>query len=556
MLNQLQAQPTTLAQAPSDRVRGTCSRRELLGYAAVGGAVLIPLLGQASPANAAATLNRVYTISKRNTVTNVKYPRTEFRGLWVASVLNVDWPSKPGLSVSVQKAELRSLLDLALKRRLNTVLLQVRPCADRMWNSTLGEPWSAYLSGTQGKNPGYDPLAYAVAEAHKRALSLHAWINPYRVSMSSSLNSLVASHPARKNPSWSFAYGGKRYYNPGIPAVRSYIISVVKDLVARYDIDGVHFDDYFYPYPVSGASIPDSAAYKKYRGSYTSVAAWRRNNVNIFIRDVHKAIHAAKPRVSFGVSPFGIWRNRSSSSLGSATNGLESYSALYADSRAWVKNNWLDYLVPQLYWNQGLAAANYNVLVDWWAKQVTGTSVRLMIGEAAYKVGSGGAWNDKNELRDHLTKARGVKAVRGAAFYNASAVRANKLNAIGIMVGAHYSRSALPVPFSNLRSTRPYTPVIVSAVRTTTGTKLTWKSSSSGEKIRAIAIWRWDSTGSVIPYIQSTGTYLRHVAARTAATQSWTDSGVVRGQRYWYMIQSISQTGVDSANASAIFIRA
>lgn len=556
MPSQIQPPATEMAKQPTSNLLGTCNRRELLTYAALGGAMLLPLLGPATPASAAATLNRVYTIRSRNTVSNPTYPRSEFRGLWVASVLNVDWPSKPGLSVGTQKAELRSLLDLALKRRLNTVLLQVRPSADRMWVSTLGEPWSGFLSGSQGKDPGYDPLAYAVAEAHKRALSLHAWINPYRVSMSSSLNSLVASHPARKNPSWSFAYGGKRYYNPGIPAVRSYIISVVKDLVARYDVDGVHFDDYFYPYPLSGAPIPDSAAFKTYKGGYTSVAAWRRNNVNVFIRDVHKAIHAAKPRVSFGVSPFGIWRNRSSSTLGSATSGLESYAALYADSRAWVKNNWIDYVVPQLYWNQGFAAANYNVLVDWWAKQVAGTSVRLMIGEAAYKVGSGAAWNDKNELRDHLTKTRLVPAVKGQSFYNASSVRTNKLNAIGIVVAAHYARSALPVPFSNLRSTRPYTPVIVSAVRTTSGTRLTWKSSSSGEKIRFIAIWRWDSTGSVVPYIQSTGTYLRHVAARTAATQSWTDSGVVRGQRYWYMIQSISQTGVDSVNASAIFMRA
>lgn len=238
MLHEFQAQPIALAQQPTNNVVGTCSRRELLTFAALGGVALLPLLGPASPASAAATMNRVYTVSNRNTVTNAKYPRSEFRGLWVASILNVDWPSKPGLSVSAQKSELRSLLDLALKRRLNTVLLQVRPCADRMWISTLGEPWSVFLSGSQGKDPGYDPLAYAVAEAHKRALSLHAWINPYRVSMSSSLNSLVATHPARKNPSWSFAYGGKRYYNPGIPAVRNYIISVVKDLVARYDVDG------------------------------------------------------------------------------------------------------------------------------------------------------------------------------------------------------------------------------------------------------------------------------------------------------------------------------
>ncbi len=395
---------------------------------------------------------------------NATYPRTEFRGMWIASVLNVDWPSRTGLSVAAQKAELRSWLDLAVKRRLNTVLLQVRPAADRMWISTLGEPWSAYLTGTQGKDPGYDPLAYAVTEAHRRALSLHAWINPFRVSVGSSLTSLVATHPARKNPTWSFAYGGKRYYDPGVPAVRSYIISVVKDLVSRYDVDGVHFDDYFYPYPVAGQSIPDATTYAKYRGSFTSRETWRRNNVNVFIRDVHLAIHAAKARVCFGVSPFGIWRNLSSSTLGSATSGLESYSALYADSRAWVKSNWIDYVVPQLYWNQGFAAANYNVLVDWWAKQVAGTSVKLMTGEAAYKVNSGGAWNDPNELRDHLTKARAVRAVRGASFYNATAVRTNSLNSIGILAAAHYSRPALPVPLPNLSAARPNTPKIVSAV--------------------------------------------------------------------------------------------
>lgn len=550
------SEPTTAHTSIFRRPQLACSRREFLTTAAIGAASLVSLLGPASPASAAAVQGRVYTISGRNTVVNTTYPRTEFRGMWIASVLNVDWPSRTGLSVAAQKAELRSWLDLAVKRRLNTVLLQVRPAADRMWISTLGEPWSVYLCGTQGKDPGYDPLAYAVTEAHRRALSLHAWINPFRVSVGSSLTSLVATHPARKNPTWSFAYGGKRYYDPGVPAVRSYIISVVKDLVSRYDVDGVHFDDYFYPYPVAGQSIPDATTYAKYRGSFTSRETWRRNNVNVFIRDVHLAIHAAKARVCFGVSPFGIWRNLSSSTLGSATSGLESYSALYADSRAWVKSNWIDYVVPQLYWNQGFAAANYNVLVDWWAKQVAGTSVKLMTGEAAYKVNSGGAWNDPNELRDHLTKARAVSPVRGASFYNATAVRTNSLNSIGILAAAHYSRPALPVPLPNLSAARPNTPKIVSAVGSSAGVKLTWISSGVGEKIRFLAIWRWDSTGSVIPYIQSTGTYLRHLTTRTSTTQSWTDTGVVRGQRYWYMIQAISQTGIDSSSATAIFIRA
>lgn len=533
-----------------------CGRRGFLTAAVAGGALALPLAGVAAPASAAVAQGRVYTIRKRNTKLNRKYPRTEFRGLWVASVLNVDWPSKPGLSASAQQAELRALLDLAVKRRLNTVLLQVRPTADRMWASTLGEPWSKYLSGTQGQDPGYDPLAYAVAEAHRRALSLHAWINPYRVSMGTSLNALVPTHPARKNPSWTFAYGGKRYYNPGIPAVRKYIVSVITDLVKNYDVDGIHFDDYFYPYPDPGKSIPDSATYKSYKGSFTSVGQWRRNNVNVFVREVHQAIHAAKPRVAFGISPFGIWRNRSSSTLGSATSGFEAHTSLYADSRAWVKNNWVDYMLPQIYWYQGFAVADYNVLVDWWAKQVAGTSVKLMIGEAVYRVGSGGAWNDKFELRDHLTKTRSVSAVSGQAFYNATSVRANALNSMGTLVAAHYTRPALPVPLPNLQAKRPRSPMITSAVRTSAGVKLSWRSSGSGEPIRFIAIFRWESSGSTLPRIQATGRNLRAVVPRTATAQGWTDTGAVRGKRYWYMIQTISQTGVDSAKARTIFIRA
>ncbi|WP_417217957.1 family 10 glycosylhydrolase [Arthrobacter sp.] len=533
------------------------SRRTVLSAAAVAGAVMAAWSSTA-PAAAAVTRNKVYTVSGRNTGSSSVYPRSEFRGLWVASVVNIDWPSKAGLGVSAQQAELRSILDLAVSRNLNAVLLQVRPAADRMWRATLGEPWSRYLTGTQGKDPGYDPLAYAISEAHRRGLALHAWINPFRVAMDTSLSSLVADHPARKHPSWSFAYGGRRYYNPGIPAVRTYIRSVVVDLVKRYDVDGIHFDDYFYPYPVAGAGIPDGAAYAAYRGSWTTVARWRIDNINLFVRDTYNAIKAAKRRVVFGIGPFGIWRNRSSTPLGSATSGLESYTALYSDTRRWVRDGWVDYILPQLYWYQGYKPADYNVLVSWWAKQVSGTPVKLYTGEAAYKVGDAttAAWRDPNELRDHLAKGRSLAAVRGQAFYNTTAFRANKLNAIGILKARHYARPALPVPFTQLNATRPYTPVITKAVREGSGIRLTWLSSSNGEPIKHIAIWRWESTGPVVPYIQSTATNLRAVRRRTTAAQSWLDTGVVPGHTYWYMIQSISQTGTDSSRATAIFIRA
>lgn len=537
---------------------GHPTRRSVLSTAALIAAVVAVGTGTALPAAAAVKRNYVYTISSRNTSLSTTTPRTEFRALWSASVLNIDWPSKPGLSVETQRAELRALLDLAVSRNLNAVLLQVRPSADRMFRATTGEPWSKYLTGTQGKDPGYDPLAYAISKAHKRGLELHAWINPFRVSMESSLNSLVESHPARTNPKWSFAYGGRRYYNPGIPAVRNFIRSVVIDLVNRYDVDGIHFDDYFYPYPVAGQAIPDAEAFSLYKGSYTSLANWRRNNINLFVRDTYNAIKTAKRRVAFGISPFGIWRNSSSSSLGSATSGLESYSALFADSRRWVKDGWVDYILPQLYWHQGNAAADYNVLVDWWAKQVSGTTAKLYTGEAAYKVGdpATAAWRDPNELRDHLSKCRNVAVVKGQAYYNTTAFRANKLNAIGILAVRHYSRPALPVPMPHLNATRPYTPTITKAVREGSGVRLSWTSSGNGEPITVIAIWRWESTGSVVPYIQSTATYLRAVRRRTGSTQSWLDTTAVRGRDYWYMIQSISKTGIDSRRATAIFIRA
>ncbi|WP_149955261.1 glycoside hydrolase family 10 protein [Zafaria cholistanensis] len=535
------------------------TRREVLAAAVLAGAAASAGGARADAAVPAAVVrNRVYTVSRRNTVTSTTYPRAEFRGLWTASVANIDWPSRTGLSAAAQRAELRSILDLARSRQLNAVLLQVRPTADRMWRSTVGEPWSRYLTGTQGRDPGYDPLAYAVSEAHKRGLALHAWINPFRVAMDTNLNALVSSHPARKHPAWSFAYGGRRYYNPGLPAVRNFIRSVVVDLVRNYDVDGIHFDDYFYPYPVAGQAIPDAAAYAAHKGAFTSVAGWRRNNIDVFIRDTRAALKAAKPRVAFGISPFGIWRNSSSSSLGSATSGLESYSALYADSRKWVREGWVDYITPQLYWHQGYPVADYNVLVDWWARQVAGTAVKLYTGEAAYKAGdpSPAAWRDPHELRDHLTKARGVPAVRGHCFYNTTAFRANRLNAIGILAARHYARPALPVPFPRLNAGRPATPVIKSAVREGAGVRLTWTSGTAGEDPTLIAIWRWESTGSVVPHIQSTATHLRAVLRRTSGTQSWLDTGATPGRTCWYMIQSVSRTGIDSANATCIFIRA
>jgi uncharacterized lipoprotein YddW (UPF0748 family) len=365
----------------------------------------------------------------------------QMRAVWIATVSNIDWPSRPGLSVAAQQQEYRAILDHAVRLRLNTVVVQVRPTADAFWPSP-HEPWSQWLTGVQGQDPGYDPLAFLVAEAHARGLQFHAWFNPFRVSKQDDPTRLVPEHPARQHPDWVFGYGGQLYYNPGIPAVREFVMDAVMDAVTRYDVDGVHFDDYFYPYPVAGAPIPDGAAFAQYGGAFADVADWRRDNVNQLVRGMAERIHAVKPDVEFGVSPFGIWRNRSADPRGSATRGLESYSAIYADSHTWVKQGWVDYIVPQIYWEIGHGAADYAVLVPWWAGVVAGTGVELYIGQAAYKVGSTPAW-DEAELAEHLALNRKYPEVLGDVYFSARSLTSNAAAAMDRVVAGHYAKPAV-----------------------------------------------------------------------------------------------------------------
>ncbi|MFD5588085.1 glycoside hydrolase family 10 protein [Streptomyces sp. NPDC058733] len=371
----------------------------------------------------------------------------ELRGVWLATVENRDWPSQPGLSAAEQRAELLGHLDTAVRRRLNTVIFQVRPTADALWPSPY-EPWSQYLTGTQGKDPGWDPLGTAVAEAHARGLQLHAWFNPYRVANHDDPSRLVATHPARRHPDWVVSYGGRLYYNPGLPEVRTFVEDAMLDAVRRYPLDGVHFDDYFYPYPVAGQTFDDDEAYDTYGGGHPSRAAWRRHNIDSLIREMGARTKALRPTTRFGVSPFGVWRNSSTDARGSDTRaGVQSYDDLYADTRTWVREHWVDYLVPQLYWNIGLEAADYATLVPWWAQVAQGTPTRLYVGEALYKVGDPAqpaAWQDPGELSRHLTLAKKYPQVCGHVFFSAKEVAADPLGAMSRVVADHYGQPANP----------------------------------------------------------------------------------------------------------------
>lgn len=379
------------------------------------------------------------------------YPRetnargTDLRGMWIATVTNRDWPSKPGLTAAQQRAELIRHLDTAVKRRLNAVMLQVRPTADALWPSPY-EPWAQCLTGAQGKDPGWDPLGTAVREAHARGLELHAWFNPYRVANHTDPSRLTAKHPARLHPGWVVPYGGKLYYNPGLPEVRKFVQDAMLDAVRRYAIDAVHWDDYFYPYPVAGQTFQDDAAYKRYGTGFSSRAAWRRDNIDRLVRETSERIARTRKGVRFGISPFGVWRNATTDPAGSDTRGgVQTYDDLYADTRTWVRKGWIDYVVPQLYWEIGHAACDYGTLLRWWNGVVRSTGVDLYVGEALYKAGDPAQpapWRDPAELSRHLTLAKKHAGVRGHVFFAAKEVGGDPAGAMTRVVKDHYGKRA------------------------------------------------------------------------------------------------------------------
>ncbi len=423
-------------------------RRDLVTGAAAGAALAVTGGGVAAGA-AAGTGARAAAGTAAAAPEGPAAPvaRSAFRGVWIATVFNRDWPSRTGLTAEAQRAELLAHLDTAVERRLNTVVLQVRPAADALWPSPY-EPWTEVLTGTQGRDPGWDPLGTAVEEAHARGLELHAWFNPYRVAHHPDPARLVADHPARLHPEWVLPYGGKLYYNPGLPEVRRFTQDAMLDALRRYDVDAVHWDDYFYPYPVAGEVFADDETYARYGGDFPDKASWRRNNTDLLVSEMAARIKAVKPHVPFGVSPFGVWRNIAQDPEGSDTGaGLGTYDDLYADTRKWIREGWIDYVVPQLYWHIGLPTADYATLLRWWDAVVRGTGVDLYIGEALYKAGDPAqpaAWQDPEELSRHLELAATAPAVGGHCFFAAKEVAADPIGAMATVVADHYPTRVRP----------------------------------------------------------------------------------------------------------------
>ena len=354
--------------------------------------------------------------------------KPEFRAAWIASVENIDWPSKRGLPVETQKGEFIQLLEMHKRNGLNAVVVQIRPASDAFYPSQY-EPWSEYLSGRQGQppTPYYDPLQFMIEETHKRSMEFHAWINPYRAVFNTARSSVAPNHPSRLFPQWFVNYGDAakttKYFDPGNPDGRKFVTGVIRDIVKRYDVDGIHFDDYFYPYRIWGKEFPDQASYAKY-GNGMNKEDWRRSNVDSIIVMLHNAIKSEKPWVKFGVSPFGVWRNKSKDPEGSDTKGGQTnYDDLYADILLWLRKGWIDYVAPQLYWEIGHNLADYTTLIEWWGKHTYGKHCYIGIG--LYRAGSNAAWKDKTQLPRMIDLCRTTPNIQGQIYFSSKSFVSN-----------------------------------------------------------------------------------------------------------------------------------
>lgn len=436
----------------------------------------------------------------QQTASVVNSPKREFRAAWVATVDNIDWPSKKGLPSEQQQQEYRTILENHRKLGINTVLVQVRDAADAFYARSQ-EPWSEWLTGEQGKapEPYYDPLRFMIQETHQRGMEFHAWLNlnrgTHKVGRSVSKN-----HITQTKPEWFVNHGGYLIFNFGIPEVRQYLTDIAANIVKYYDVDGIHFDDYFYPSPVAGETWNDEATFKRYGSGYKNIEDWRRHNIDLLIESISIAIKKENHRTKFGISPFGVWRNIGSDPSGSKTyGGLTSYDHLYADTKKWLQKGWVDYLAPQIYFAIEFEKVPYLNAADWWAKHAYNRNI--YIGHATYKIGSGGDWNDPSELSRQMRFNRTNREIKGSIFYNTSSLMKNPLGVCDTLK-KFYQYPALQPTMPWKDNIPPYEPKNVKVRKIANiGAVVTWElptpAARDGEEISAFVVYRFDSNESI-----------------------------------------------------------
>ena len=411
------------------------------------------------------------------------FPPREFRGVWVASVANIDWPSQKGLPVAQQKAELINILNRMQELNLNALVLQIRPTGDALYDSPI-EPWSAWLTGQQGTppQPYYDPLEFAIAESHKRNIELHAWLNPYRAQLSPNDGSFASNHMAVKYPQYAYRYGKNIWMDPGAKVIQDQTFNTIIDVVRRYDLDAIHFDDYFYPYPQGGEDFPDYQTYNAYTasGGTLSVSDWRRQNVNNMVQRLAEGIHAEKPYVKFGISPFGIYRPGNPPGI----VGFDQYEGLYADVKLWLAQGWVDYLAPQLYWRIDPPQQSYPALLNWWLQQ-NPQRRHIYAGNFLSQLQGAGWPVSEFERQVALSRQRASQLSLGNIFFSMKMFRDNVAGVNNVFKNSIYPTPALPPAMPWLDNQPPAPPTEI----TVNSGVISWNADNSGD-VRSWALYQ------------------------------------------------------------------
>ncbi len=420
-------------------------------------------------------------------------PKRELRGAWIATVVNIDWPLSKDNSTEIQKQNLRNQLDSLADVGMNAIFFQIRTECDALYKSNF-EPWSYWLTGKQGKapEPFYDPLKFAIGESHKRGMELHAWFNPYRAVRDTAYYLLDESHVAVQHPEWIITSKKFKMLNPGLPEVRKHILDVMNDVLINYDIDGIHFDDYFYPY-VPKISNEDSLTFLNYSRGLTNIDDWRRDNINILMKEIYEIVKSKKPYVKFGISPFGIVRNEYAN-----TNGFNSYDIIYCDPLNWLENKIVDYVTPQVYWEIGHEKADYAKLVPWWSTVTTDR--HLYIGQYSSKMAAPNYDKKKSEIGEQIRLNRSTPNVLGSVYFSAKSITRNWSGLADSMKNDWYKNIAIPPAMPWLDSVPPIKPENVHVVKTKVGLLIDWNmpnAAADGEFPNYYLVYKFNSKNEI-----------------------------------------------------------
>lgn len=423
---------------------------------------------------------------------SIAQPKFEFRGVWIATVNNIDWPLAATNNPEKQRADFIRILDMHQRNGMNVMIVQIRPAADAFYPSAF-EPWSQWLSGVQGQapNPYYDPLEFMITETHKRGMEFHAWLNPYRAVHNIGASSVSSNHITRLHPEWFLTYGDKKYFNPGNKAAQAFVVNVVQDIVKRYDIDAIHMDDYFYPYRIPGKEFPDGATYAK-SGSTLSKDDWRRSNVDSIIVAIHNVIKKEKKNCRFGISPFSVWRNKDKDPEGSDSRaGQTNYDDLYADILLWLKKGWIDYVTPQLYLEIGHDKIAYEKLLDWWSHHSYGK--HIYIGHGIYRTTENQPkWKNPAELPNQIKLLRQYSNVQGSVYFSSKSFERNPNGWNDSLQNNYYRYPALVPPMPWIDTTKPTMPIVQHKLMNDTTLQITVKPGLSNRaKIKYFVVYRY-----------------------------------------------------------------